>query len=183
MGGHIESADRPYESLVAAEDIHTGELVGENGSDKFRRADAQNENRLSFMATRPHTGDWIADDEDATSNDLYESADDDRVPALPLVDGDVIKVWTPEDTGGNESAPSAGHGDLVGVIDTSAGTLSSTDEYKGRVVQEGYTDGESTPVTYNRSNSNFIALGRVYKDSTSSFDDILRVRVNRENLQ
>lgn len=177
MGAFVESADRPYTSRVAAEDVYVGELVSEDGSDGFVRADAQNDSHLRYLATKPHTADYIAEDEDATSAFTYASADNDRVPALPLSDADIIKTRTPEDTGGNESAASISDGDVVGVIDTSAGTLSSTDEYKGRVVQEGYTDGESTPTTYNRSNGNFVALGTALKSEATDWDDVVRVQV------
>lgn len=183
MGFYVESADRPYVSRLAAEDIHVGTLINENGSDKFERTDGADESRIDYLATKPRRADFIADDEDATLSDFtYKSADNDRVPALPLVDGDLVKVRTAKDTGGNESAPSINDGDVVGLIDTSSGTLSSTTEYEGRVVQEGYTDGESTPTTYNRSNNNFVALGVAERDEATSFDVPVRVRVQRDNL-
>lgn len=183
MGFYTESVDRPYISRLAAEDIDVGTLVTEDGSDAFQRANGA-DNRIEYLAAKVRRADYIAFDEDDTlSGFTYQASENDRVPAQPLVDGDLIKVRTAEDTGGNESAPSISDGDVVGLIDTSAGTLTSTAEYEGRIVQEGYTDGESTPTTYNRSNSNFLALGKVIKDESSSFDDAVRVQVNRENLQ
>jgi outer membrane protein OmpA-like peptidoglycan-associated protein len=178
MGAFVESADRPYLSRIAGEDVYVGELVAENGSDAFRRTDAANDSAVRYLATKPYTADYIAEDEDATSAFTYAAADNDRVPALPLSDGDLIRVRTPEDTGGNESAPSISDGDTVGVIDTSAGALSSTDEYKGRVVESGYTDGDGT-ATYNESNGNFIALGIAERDEADGWDDVFRVRVQR----
>jgi hypothetical protein len=184
MGFYTESVDRPYVSRTAGEDIDVGTLVVENGSDAYRRANAEDDSRLSHLAARPRRGDFIAFDEDDTlSSFTYDAADNDRVPGQPLVDGDLIKTKTAKDAGGNESAPSISDGDVVGVVDTSAGTLTSESEYEGRIVQEGYTDGESTPTTYNRSNDNFIALGKAVKDSADSYDAVVRVRVNRENLQ
>jgi hypothetical protein len=182
MGFYVESADRPYISRLAAEDIDVGTLVAENGSDQYREADAQNDSVLSYLATEPQTAEHIADDEDAVAGPYgtYLSAENDRVPSLPLVDGDLVKVRTAEDAGGNESSPSISDGDVVGVIDTSAGTLTSSSEYQGRIVEEGYTDGESTPTTYNRSNSNFVALGTAERDESSSFDDPVRIRVKRD---
>lgn len=177
MGAFVESADRPYLSRIAGEDVYVGELVAENGSDQFRRADAANDSAVRYLATKPYTADYIAADEDDESAFTYAASENDRVPALPLSDGDLIRVRTPEDTGGNESAPSISDGDTVGVLDTSAGTLSSTGEYKGRVVEEGYTDGDG--ITYNESNGNFVALGVAERDEADGWDDVFRVRVQR----
>lgn len=174
MGFYVESADRPYISRIASEDIHVGTLVEEN-SDSYRLADAQNVSNLRYLATKPRSADHIADDEDATSSDTYASADNDRVPALPLSDGDLVKVRTATDPDGNESSPSISDGDVVGVIDSSAGTLSTASAYHGRVVEEGYVDGDG--VTYNRSNNNFVALGTAERDEASSYDAPIRVRV------
>lgn len=185
MGFYVESADRPYISRLASEDIDVGTLVAENGSDQYRAANGQNDSVLSYLATEPQTAEHIADDEDDVVGPYgtYLASENDRVPSLPLVDGDLVKVRTAKDAGGNESAPSISDGDVVGVIDTSAGTLTSSDEYQGRIVQEGYDDGESTATTYNRSNSNFVPLGTVERDEGSSFDTPVRVRVKRAGLQ
>lgn len=177
MGFYVESADRPYQSRLAAEDVHVGELVNENGSDKFERTNGADHSYIQALAVKHRLGDWVAEDDEDSTNFTYDAADDDRVIAQPLSDGDVVKVRSAEDTGGNESAPSVSDGDVVGVIDTSAGTLSSTTEYEGRVVQEGYTDGESTPTTYNRTNDNFIPLGVAYKDEVTSYDHPVRIQV------
>lgn len=179
MGFYVESADRPARGRHAAEDIQPGELIAENGSDKYRLADDQNDDIIRYLARKPRSGQFIAFDEDDTPGDTYSSSDDDLVPAQPLADGDVVKCRTPADPGGNESSPSINDGDVVGVIDSSAGTLSDSTVYPGRVVEEGYTDGESTPTTYNRSNNNFLALGTAERDSATSFDDVVRVQVQR----
>lgn len=186
MAFYIESADRPHTSRIAGEDIHVGELVVEQGDGTVDRADAQNDSDFDGVADAPHRGNHIAPDpHDATGAFVYEAADNDRVPFGGEADGDHIKVRVPEDTGGNESSPNITDGDVVGFIDTSAGTLSSTDEYKGRVVEEGYTDGESSATTYNRSNNNFTAIGTALRDSATDWDDVVRVQVaggDRSNL-
>lgn len=186
MAFYIESADRPLKSRVAAEDIHIGELVIENGSDNVRRVDAQNDSRFDGVADNPRSGDHIALDDDDTSNiGVYLSSENDRVVYGGSADGDIIKARTAEDPGGNESAPDISDGDVVGVVDTSAGSLSSTGEYKGRVVEEGYVDGDGT--TYNRSNSNFLAIGVAYKpspdptsDTVNAYDEPVRIEVRKD---
>lgn len=182
MGFYVEYENRPYHSRPAAEDIHVGTLVNENGSDAFERADGADVSRLDYLAAKPRSADWIADDEDVDLTDFtYKSSENDLVPGHPLSDGDTVKVRTAKDTGGNEPTPDIQDGDVVGIIDTSAGTLSSSSEYEGRVVEEGYTDGDAT--TYNRSNNNFVALGVAFKDAATSHDVPVRVNVDRENLQ
>lgn len=180
MGFYVESADRPHQSRIASEDIHVGTLVNENGSDQYRLTEGANDSTVEALATAPRRGDYIAKEADETTDFKYLSSENDRVPVLPLADRDVVKVRTAKDTGGNESAPSIEDGDVVGLIDTGAGTLTSTSEYEGRIVEEGYDDGESSATTYNRSNDNFLPLGVVYRDDSSSFDEPVRVEVRRD---
>lgn len=183
MATYIESADRPPESRPAAADVYVGEAVAETGSGTVTPFDGSSHTIAEFLgvADDPLTGDQIALDDNETGGFIYESAEDDRVVYGGDADRDRIKIRTPEDTGGNEAAASISDGTIVGFIDTSAGTLSSTSEYHGRVVEEGYDDGESTPTTYNRSNGNFVPLGVAYKDDADSYDDVVRVEV-RNNL-
>lgn len=183
MGFYIESADRPYTSRVVNEDIRTGELGADNGSDQAVRFDfaSHAEEDLLGVATQPRRGDYIALEDDETTDFHYSASDDDRAAFGGDEDRAVIKVRSAEDTGGNEAAPDfSGSNVVVGVIDTSAGTLSSTDEYKGRIVQEGYDDGESTPTTYNRSNNNFFAIGVARRDDTNAYDEPVRVEVRKD---
>lgn len=182
MGFYIESADRPYKSRVVASDVRTGEIGADNGSDQAVPFDyaSHNETDLLGVATQPRRGDYIAKEDDETTDYLYKASENDRASFGGDADRDVIKARTAEDTGGNEAAPSITAGDVVGVIDTSAGTLTSTSEYEGRVVQEGYTDGESTPVTYNRSNGNFFAIGVAHRDDATSFDEPVRIEVRKD---
>lgn len=182
MGFFLESYDRPLKSHIAANDVHVGEIVADNGSDKATPFDhsSHGEDDLLGVADRLHAGDHVAFDVDDTDHDIYKSADDDRVPSGGDADRDVIKALTAEDTGGNEATPDITDGDVVGIVDTSAGSLSSTAEYKGRVVEEGYDDGESTPTTYNRSNNNFFALGVAHRDDVNAFDEPVRIEVRKD---
>lgn len=183
MGFYVESADRPYESRLAAEDITVGTLVNENGSDAFQNTTQQEHGYIHAVAARPMSGEFIGDDEDSVTGvpESYKAAENDRVPALPLTDGDTVKARTAADNG-TDPAPSIGDGDVVGVIDTSTGSLASGGEFEGRLVEEGYTDGGGTPTTYNRSNGNFMPLGTAYKDGGTAHDVPVRVRVRRDNL-
>lgn len=185
MAFYIESADRPPQSRVAGSDVHVGEAVAPTGSDTVRPFDGSQDALGDFLgvADDPLTSDAIARDEDDTNFGVYLASENDRVIYNGDADGDLVKIRTAEDTGGNEAAPSISDGDVVGFIDTSAGTLSSASEYHGRIVQEGYTDGESTPTTYNRSNGNFVAIGRAYRKETADFADgwdvPIRVEINK----
>lgn len=175
MGFYTESIDRPYHSKLAGEDIHVGTLVHENGSGAFRRAEAT-DNRIDYLAAKVRRGDYIAFDEDDDLSDFdYNSADNDRVPAQPLVDGDVIKVHVADDNG-TDPAPDISNDDVVGIAGVGGA------EFEGRVVQEGYTADDATE--YSESGAgDFLKLGKALRDDESSFDGVVRVRVNRENLQ
>lgn len=182
MGFYIESADRPYKSAIVSSDVRTGEIGADDGSDGAEPFDFNNHDEATLLgvATQPRRGDYIAAEDDETTDFTYKAAEDDRASFGGDADRDVIKVRTAEDTGGNEAAPSISDGDVVGIIDTSAGTLTSAAEYQGRIVEEGYTDGEGSPTTYNRTNTNFFAIGVAHRDSSTSFDEPVRVEVRKD---
>lgn len=182
MGAYIESTDRPNQSRIAGSDVDVGEAVAINSNLKAVPFDGSSYVQADFqgVADDPLTGDQIAADEDDTGGFTYLASEDDRVNFGGDADADVIKLRTAEDTGGNEPTPSISDGDVVGFIDTSAGTLSSTAEFHGRIVEEGYEDGESTPTTYNRSNSNFVAIGTAYRDDGQAYDTPVRIEVNKD---
>lgn len=174
---YIESADRPTRSGVADSTVTAGELVNDEGAgvDPMEFADGD------FAGVAEYSEEFLsADDEDAIADESYDV--DDRVSYGGNEDGAVIKVRTPEDNG-TDPAANISHGDIVGVLDETSGTLSSQDDFEGRVVQEGYQDGDATPTTYNRSNSNFLAIGRAYRpgkqngDAVNDFDTPVRVIV------
>lgn len=183
MAFYVESQDRAYRSYIVSTDMVPGELGGLDaagtGAEPFDAASHSEEHFLG-VAEAHRSGDQIADEDDTTEAISFLASENERASFGGDADRDVIKVRTAEDTGGNEAAPSISDGDVVGVIDTSAGTLTSTAEYQGRVVQEGYDDGEGTPTTYNRANGNFYAVGVAYRDESSEFDDVVRVEVRKD---
>jgi len=183
MGFYVESADRPYTSRQAAEDLPVGTLVTTDGNDMFVLADA-NDERLDYLVTKPLSAPHIAYDSDDSLEDRVYEADDRRAPALPLVDGDIVKARTvTESTDGVTSSPDIQAGDVVGVPDTSDADAPSEG---GRVVEEGYTNDENddaTDTTFERANGNFLPLGVALRDEETKFDAAVRVQVNRENLQ
>lgn len=183
MAFYIESYDRPPESAVVAEDLYAGEGLVVNSNGKAEQFDGSTHSFGEFVgvADNPFTGDQIREhEEDDEELEKFDVADDDRVTYGGDADRDRIRIRTAGDTGGNEPTPDVSHGDVVGFVDTSAGTLSSTTEYEGRIVEEGYDDGESTPTTYNRTNDNFIALGVAYRDGANAHDDAVRVEVRTD---
>lgn len=180
MASYVESTDRPNQSRIAGSDVAPGEAVAPTGSNTVRPFDGSQDTLGEFLgvADNPLTGDQIAVDDDDSSPPLYEAAEDDRVIYNGDADGDLIKIRTAEDTGGNEPVPAITDGTVVGFVDTSAGSLSSTSEYHGRLVEEGYTDGDAT--TYNRANGNFIPVGVAYRDEGEQYDTPVRIEVNRD---
>lgn len=173
MAFYIESADRPSQSRVAAEDIHVGEAVQEDGSDGVERANANDHNDFAGVADNPQSADWIAAEADEDSNETYDSADNDRVVYGGGAPGDVIKVRTIENNS-TDPAPSINDGDTVIIPDASL--ADSATEFEGRVVQSGYSDDSGD--THNTSNG--IVVGKAYRDSATSFDSVVRVKVSRD---
>lgn len=179
MGFWIESADRPYKSAVAGEDILVGLLVEEQGDGTVDIV-SDSSAAIDGVAAAPRAEAYIAEEMDDASDFEYKASVTDGyalagahlVPFGGYEDGARVKVRTildPQD--GDADAVSLTNGTVVGVAQ-----VSDTD-YHGRVVQEGYSDGS---VTYNRANSNFLALGKVLRDSSSSFDDVVRVEVRKD---
>lgn len=167
MGFYVESADRPFQSRIAAEDIHVGTLVSEDGSDGVQLVD-DSDTRIDGLAAAPRSAEYIAPEVDETSDFTYSSSDNDRVPYLPLSDRDIVKVRTITDNS-TDPSPSINDGDVVGVAQK------GDDAFRGRLVEEGYTD--DSPTTYNTGNANFSPLGVAYKDSGTDYDVVVRVDV------
>jgi hypothetical protein len=167
MGFYVEEADRSFTSYLANEDIHVGTLVVDNGSARYRRAEATDAFADVALATSPRSGAYVAAEMDETTDWTYASGE--RVPALYLADADRIKVRTAADNS-TDPAASISDGNVVGIA--AVGGV----EFEGRLVEEGYTDDAGT--TYGRESSgDFLAIGTAHKDSASSFDVPVRVRV------
>lgn len=168
---YVEQSDRAYQSGVAAEKVYAGELIHDDGGSvsKFAFADGDYSGLAlydpEFMA---------AEDEDAIADESVEAGD--LVRYAPDEDAAVVNIRTPED--GGQSAPAVGHTDVVGVVDDGSGDAPA--ELVGRVVEEGYSNGSTT---FNRSNSNFIAIGEAYRpgqqngDAVTDFDTPVRVEL------
>lgn len=173
---YVESADRPPQSGVANESITPGELVTDDGAgvNKFSFSDGDYDGLALFEPEYV----LAVDEDEVTYPGTYDTGD--RVRFHPSEDAAVVRVRTPEDN--SQTAPSIGHRDVVGVIDDSDGDAPAGSV--GRVVEEGYTadaNGDGTSTTFNRSSSNFLAVGRAYRpgkqngDTVSDFDDPIRV--------
>jgi hypothetical protein len=174
MGFFVEQADRSYQSRIAAEDIHVGTLVAEGGNDTVVNVD-DTDTELDGLAGAPRSGDYVAkelhsigDTGSASTSFVYQSAEDDRVPFLPVANSDLVKVYTITDNS-TDPEPSISDGDVVGVAQK------NDDAFRGRLVEEGYTDNGAT--TYNRSSDNFTAVGKAYKDESATYDETVRVSV------
>lgn len=96
---------------------------------------------------------------------------DDRVPLQPLMDKDVFRFQTIEDT--SATAPSIEENDEVGFIDLGNGP---------RLVQSGYTNGGTT---YSSSGAgNFVSVGVAdelapYKSIETNYGELVPVRMER----
>lgn len=171
---YVEQSSGSYQSGVADSEVYAGEIVANDGSG-VALADAQvDDENLDGLALFSEEF-MVGEDEDEVVDEVY--AVDERVKYAPVEDSLRGHVRTPENNG-TDPSPSIGHQDVVGLIDTS-GTISSADEFTGRIVGEGYTDDSGT--TYNTSNNNFVALGYAYRpgkqnnDTVSDFDTTVRV--------
>lgn len=176
---YIESKDRPAQSGIANEAIKAGTLVRDTGAgvDLATFADGD------FDGVAEYSEEFLsAEDEDAIADETYEVGD--RVIYGGAEDAAVIKVRTiTETTDGVTASPSISHGDVVGLVDQSAGDAPTSD---GRIVEEGYTNDENndaTTTTFDRASGNFIAVGRAYRpgkqngDSVTDYDTPVRVVV------
>lgn len=179
MGFWIESADRPYKSAVAGEDILVGLLVEEQGNGTVTIVD-DTSTSIDGTVAAPRAEAYIAEEMDDASDFEYKASVTDGyslggahlVPFGGYEDGARVKARTILD-------PADGDADAVAISDgTVVGVAQVADtDYHGRVVQEGYSDGVTT---YDRATGNFLALGKVLRDESTSFDDVVRVEVRKD---
>lgn len=151
---YVEQADRSPQSGVANESIYAGELVHDDGDgvDGYVFADGVENVALARYDAQQMAAEW----EEDIVEEVYDAGQ--RVQYQPLEDSAILRIRTPEDNG-TDPAVSIGHRNVVGVVDASA-LQGSAEEYQSRIVEEGYDDGTTT---FNRSNSNFKAIGRAYR--------------------
>lgn len=172
------SRDRPVLSDISNVDgILPGELVYCVSGGGLRRAtgaDPRMDGVVEDFADQ-HIADNAYDYRSSIDDFSYDTGM--RVQFDGHEDGARFRALTPVDDGDGDPAPNIQEWDVVGVPDRSG--------MEGRLVQEGYTDGQSTPVTYNRSNGNFLAVGiaRATASSvpTTSYDELTNV-VRRTDL-
>lgn len=169
MGFYAESYDRPNQSGIAQEDIHVGTIVVQTAAGQVSLTDDA-DTAADGVALAPRRGDYIAKEPDETTNWLYEAAEDDRVPFADFDEaGARFKARTVTDNG-TDPAPSISDGDVVGVAHK------ADDAFRGRLVEEGYTDDAAT--TYDTGAGNFTAVGTVYRDDAADFDEAVRFIVD-----
>jgi hypothetical protein len=157
---YVEQVDRSPQSGVANESIYAGELVHDDGDgvDVLAFADGTENVGLARYDAEAMAAEW----EEDVVEEVYDTGQ--RVQYQPLEDSAILRVRTIEETtDGVTAAPSISHRDVVGIVDeTDADAPSSA----GRVVEEGYVNDENndtTDTTFNRSNSNFKAVGVAYR--------------------
>lgn len=151
---HIDSADRALLSDLVTEDgVLPGELVYAQAGGGVRRATGADD-RIDGII-EDFADDHIAEhDEDYRSSMdafSYDVSDGDSLAFGGGEDRARLRVRTPEDNGDGDPAPNIEQWDVVGIPDRAG--------MEGRIVEEGYTDGQATPVTYSRANGNFNVLG------------------------
>lgn len=149
---YVEQADRSPQSGVANETIYAGELAHDGGSgvDVLTFGD----DGSNAVLARYDAEEMSAETMEDVAEPLYEAGE--RVQYQPLEDAAVLRIRTTQDDA--SAAPSIGHRDVVGIVDE--GAADAPANVKGRLVEEGYSNGTTT---FNRSNNNFKAVGRAYR--------------------
>jgi hypothetical protein len=169
MGFYVESADRPFQSGIAQEDIHVGTIVARTGAGQVSLTDDV-DTAADGLATAPRRGDYIAEEADEASTFEYLASENDRVPYADLDEaGAVLKARTISDNS-TDPAPSISDGTVVGVAHK------ADDAFRGRLVEEGYTDNGST--AYDVGSDNFTKVGTVYRDDSDGYDEAVRFVVD-----
>lgn len=178
MGFYVDEADRSATSYPAAETIVVGSactVVNET----VELMDADGNATFDGVADSPRAADYIAEEYDEGSEFEYKNISSkvstdsganvsDRVPLRGDEDAAIIRLKTAKDND-TDPSPSISNGDTVGVANV------GTSEFEGRIVESGYTDDGAT--TYDEDSDNFVAIGTAYKDSSSEFDDVVRLKV------
>jgi hypothetical protein len=175
MGFYAESYDRPNMSGVPAEDIRAGTIVATTASGLVQTDNS--ETAADGLALQPRSGGYVAEEMDEGTDFLYQPASSktgteadeqfpDRVPYADLNEaGAVFKCRTIADNG-TDPAPSISDGTVVGVAHK------DDDAFRGRLVEEGYTDNGAT--TYDEGSGNFTPVGVVRRDSADGHDEAVR---------
>jgi hypothetical protein len=170
MGFYAESYDRPNQSGIAQEDIHVGTIVVMTSAGQVHNTD-DTDTAADGVALAPRRGDYIAKEPDEETTFEYLAAEDDRVPFADFDEaGARFKARTISDNS-TDPAASISDGDVVGVAHK------ADDAFRGRLVQEGYTDNAGTQYGDGGAGG-FTAVGTVYRDDASDFDEAVRFIVD-----
>lgn len=170
MGFYGESYDRPHQSGIAQEDIHVGTIVARTGAGQVNLTDDV-DTSADGVALAPRRGDYIAKEPDETTTFEYLASEDDRVSYGSLDEaGALFKARTISDNG-TDPAPSISDGTVVGVAHK------ADDAFRGRLVEEGYTDNAGTQYG-DGGTGGFTAVGTVYRDDSSDYDEAVRFEVD-----
>jgi hypothetical protein len=175
---YVEQADRSPQSGLATEVVEPGELVHDDG-DGVQVLTFADDGANAALA-RYDAQAFAREYDDDVVPEEYDPNDEqrNRVQYQPFEDSAVVKVKTPKDNG-TDPAPTVSHRSVVGYVDASA-VQGSADEFQGRIVEEGYSDGTTT---FDRASGNFKAVGVAYRPAgplnkggnVSEFDDPTRV--------
>jgi hypothetical protein len=161
---YVFDSDAPLrrKPVTTGEVIAEGELVVENDDGTIARLDPSSDAIPNYIVVHDPRGDAIVEhDEDYVDyEDLWEYDGDagDRAYVAPLEQVDaVLPRAIDEQTSPASSEPSLTEGTVVGAVVLGSGET--------RVVPEGYSYDTTT---YNESNNNFVALGRVDHDNLAT---------------
>lgn len=182
----LEEYSGSLQSNVVNEDIAPFEVIDDVDGTGLTLLDGDESDPRLGIVLGPESAEWIHEHDRDTDAEEYKSADNDRAPYVPHTDGAVVRCLTiPETTDGQTSSPSIGEGNIVGVPDTTV--TDGATGMSGRIVEEGYSNDEnndSTSTTFNRSNGNFIPIGRAAKQShnndVTGFEEQVRVRLEKD---
>lgn len=179
---YVEQADRSYLSGVADETVKAGVLVTDVDGGGVRRLNFA-DNDYSGLAVYDAEVLAAEDHDVGTTAADFEYSSDDRLKYQPAEDGAIVKIRTIVNGGDTTSAPSIGHRDVVGIVDETDADAPAPADCEGRIVEEGFGNdaGGGGDTTYNRSNNNFLAVGRAHRpgkqqgDTVSAYDEPVRV--------
>jgi len=160
---YVEQADRSPQSGLANEEVYAGELVNDAGAgvDLLTFADSGENAALARYDGQSFArayGDEVREPKYVPSDEQRN-----RVQYQRFEDNALFRIRTIADEAA--AAPSIGHRDVVGVVDE--GTADAPANAKGRVVEEGYTNGATT---YDRATGNFKAVGIAYRPARQTGD-------------
>lgn len=173
---------RSYDSEPASENIEVTEPAVRLSGGGVRPLDVVNDTEIDYIVGYDRVGDHVEryETDYVSYTDLYtykpaankadEDYDDIVTALIPLVDKDVVRPTSLEDT--SETEPTFTENDEVGFVDFGNGP---------RLVEAGYTDSAGT-VYGDGGTGDFVSFGRVdklpsHKTQRSGYGELIPVRV------